>query len=149
MTQRKVKFRIFHKKAKKMIYLDDMQICGEYAHLTFGSSGFVYGVDAYGEEKDIAAINGLDHYINDGEINSFVYNTNIEEFEVMQYSGLKDKYSKEIYEGDIIKHTGFDDEEYIQECPSLNFFHFWEETEDNITVEVIGNIYENPELLRS
>jgi hypothetical protein len=66
---------------------------------------------------------------------------------VMQYTGLNDKNGEEIYEGDIISYISFDEKTYRQECPDLTSFHFWQETSDNKTVEVIGNIYENPELL--
>lgn len=77
--------------------------------------------------------------------------------EVMQYTGLKDKNGKEIYEGDIVKFGHwttqvefFDKLFYDGGCGVHSGFYFNEELgfHNNLDEsEVIGNIYENPELL--
>ena len=80
---------------------------------------------------------------------------------LMQFTGLKDKNGKEIYEGDVVNHGHYTDNK--KPC---NFIIYWDEkhsgfmekeirdfnTEtliDNKDCEVIGNIYENPELTPS
>jgi hypothetical protein len=68
-----------------------------------------------------------------------------------QFTGLKDAKGIEIYEGDIIHGLVITDTPYTAECPSLQYFHWYQELEDAIEegkqIDVIGNIYENPDLL--
>lgn len=90
------------------------------------------------------------------------------EVELMQYTGLKDKNDKDIYEGDIVNFTEtckilFEKKEYEQ-IKYIGIIEFDNEGADynifnkdksiirglgtgNQILEIIGNIYETPELL--
>ena len=93
-------------------------------------------------------------------------------FNLMQYTGLKDKSGKEIYEGDVVLfvedvivetiegHNRTEPEGnigsvnfkkgayYIQTPGNTNDFYSWGEQRFSWEeLEIIGNIYENPELI--
>lgn len=84
--------------------------------------------------------------------------------EVMQYTGLLDKNGKEIYEGDILQEKivnqhgtfkkvfAFPDYESFSgggmDYGIVGVGYSWEDTDpEPENCEIIGNIYENPELL--
>nr|UVY07255.1 MAG: YopX protein [Bacteriophage sp.] len=87
---------------------------------------------------------------------------NFDEIELMQSTGLEDKNGKEIFEGDVVKYevgrnTYTEEVAYdknfagfgVKDAKANVVFTFGEIAENIslISLEVIGNIYENPGLL--
>ena len=119
--------------------------------------------------KTMDEVDGYYLYIADGELYEIFEETQgyetymqkhivTDKHEVMQYTGLRDSKGAEIYEGDIIRHriknmrtVVFKDGAF--RTKRINYvageltdaFFFYENTGRDW--EIIGNIYENPELL--
>ena len=74
---------------------------------------------------------------------------------LMQYTGLKDKHEKEIYEGDVFKLYHADSTYGDSYVVTYNEIHLQWYLGDNALCgmrvqdeEIIGNIYENPDLAK-
>ena len=132
---REIKFRVFDKLAKYM------HVCGEDVHdeITFeiGTNRAYY----FNMQNGCGSLREDSDYV------------------LMQYTGLKDKNGKEIYEGDIVKTKYMDktfivwveysDEyaEFVTKCKEILFDDEPLSDIGRADREVIGNIYDNPELL--
>ena len=98
--------------------------------------------EMHGFELRDALSTGIDFYDDDAPL--------------MQFTGLLDKNGKEIYEGDVVKQVMYDtDKSWYEAEVIFNRGRFCLNTgtipEDLIPelCEIIGNIYENPNLLQA
>lgn len=125
-VMREIKFRAWFKSEKKMYGVSELQ-------LAFGSAVCC----------------------NLGTHERPYFYVDSEDIELMQYVGQADKNGVEIYEGDIVKRT-YNNGEYVEiaivEYDDLSFEFRFQGFDYDLDIhcgrlEVIGNIYENPELL--
>lgn len=123
--------------------------------------------------KEFVTVTGL-HYFEGNELSGVSFDSDdvgeqqdipIKWFDLMQYTGLKDKNGKKIFEGDIVRYANDEESgEGIIEAffNTVNLHCRWikQKTERPTLytsidylgcakeIEVIGNIFENPELLK-
>ena len=123
-----IKFRAWHKELGRMMSISDMW----------------FNVDSLGEIG-----------LNDTIMNDYI-TVSPDEIELMQSTGLKDKNGKEIFEGDILKSNKYITSVFYERGAYCVKFYWTTNTTVTMNVisfiekyktKVIGNIYENPELL--
>lgn len=130
---RDIKFRAWLKKQNEMVYFPDYYFCYEYGLLSF---------DVNDEHKYAGIAN---------------FPEEVEKENIMQFTGLKDKNGKDVYEGDIVNYNScgfihrigevfYINGKYRCGIPGLNVQDLAEHIH---LTEIIGNIYENPELLNN
>lgn len=130
---RVLKFRAWDKERKQMFFPSS---------INFKSDGRMWVCDVKGE-------------------NRLEYEDVINLAELMQFTGLHDKNGKEIWEGDIVLDHGYKGIVKFGTLKRLNFHGvFYLDLSEgggtggdamfdrNLDLEVLGNIYENPELLQ-
>lgn len=134
---REIKFRAWDKKTKTMREVDSIAFHNKRGMFDFDESNLPKLVNVWGwdciEQKNIILHREKDH------------------FELMQYTGLKDRNGKDIYEGDILQN----DWRFMNVVWGEGGFMLVDQTKNVWCIqdypandtEVIGNIYENPELL--
>lgn len=131
---REIKFRAWDESIEKMLYNSE----GEYPFVS--DPRFIKVVNdgvLFADAPDMSHYGGGDWSYIDGE------------FKIMQYTGLKDKNEKDIYEGDIVDVSRYENEERyfvvikdIRDLPDLLFGSALNSR------EVVGNTHEHPEFFK-
>lgn len=131
--KREIKFRIWHKRLKRMIYPDSdgtISLGNSMSLIYLGLNGRVYET-AKGWEEDLT-----------------------DQIELLEYTGLKDKNGKEIYEGDIVlwnKNSWkvFWSDELSGWCKQLlDQKTYYSPFLNHLDMEVIGNIHINQNFIK-
>lgn len=130
---KEIKFIVFDKVAEKMYDVGYIDFANEVVQVAMNKGGICYGT----------------------------YVRRLKDVVLLQYTGLKDKEGNGIYEGDIVHMYSVmpgcdvDDIGIVKfiECAFLfekaDGSDGWSIFNEATEIEVVGNIYENPELLKN
>lgn len=140
---RQIKFRVWSKGSKKFIKDDYLAVSLD--------GGLIWRRIWYSLDED------------DSWDDSWTEELHEDQYVIQQFTGLLDKNGHEIYEGDVVKDDShgigtvcfgnFSDNEFIQHQGFYIDWKIWPEFDHGFSqrrqleTEVIGNIFENPELL--
>jgi uncharacterized phage protein (TIGR01671 family) len=124
---REIKFRVWDKVGKKMMYPQDYEVI----HSSFEAIEWNWNYEQFDSGLNLP-----------------------EQGEIMQYTGIKDINGKEIYEGDILENIETKDHGPVDFCYgsfhwSMSPFPVMNQEEGRfLKHKIIGNIYENLELVK-
>lgn len=126
---REIKFRAWDEESKKM--MDMQKLCSPI---------------------EIEMCSFLDYILTDTENSLFGDYKGKDNYILQQFTGLLDKNGKEIYEGDVVKTEGFTLKVVWYELAAC--FRYLDNAHNLLSPlnyndpEIVGNIYENQELLK-
>ena len=154
---REIKFRVWDRALNKMITKENVKGLLDTVNTGDLDTDYTNSRDEWYPAYDILTIFDYFEDIED----RYIEDTSTKRFELMQYTELHDKNGKKIYEGDVVYcQTKFGKAKAIIKFIDGKFVAYWNSAlthpenghhiacyEINKRFEVIGNVFENPELL--
>jgi len=130
---REIKFRAWVKHAGFMGHVEELFLMNEYVNINLDEDPEAYCV---------------------GNSRSYIF----DKVEIMQFTGLHDKNGAEVFEGDVVKGKDYNDRRFIGEVifDSCQWYlkgvkqykEYHALNKINYNFEIIGNIHQQPELLK-